>query len=192
MNFWSFLTRPGDNHDENILQFREACRSSRFCCESHDFLTFLTTRLPISWFLVKYHSEMKCFFVKKNGNVYCCWIVSDSPHVNGEWIASCKRLRDGFARHSLQYLSKSVPVWAYLYFFSSQVLKLSMFSFPCWSFSSCLSWLLSCSFVWRSKFQLFHLSQCNDYYSQSSVISMIWHLIDCSNHCIALHYHCQL
>ena len=114
MNFWSFLTRPGDNHDENIQQFREACRSSRFCCESHDFLTFLTTRLPISWFLVKYHSEMKCFFVKKNGNVYCCWIVSDSPHVNGEWIASCKRLRDGFARHSLQYLSKSVPVWAYL------------------------------------------------------------------------------
>ena len=28
------------------------------------FLTFLTTRLPISWFLVKYHSEMKCFFVQ--------------------------------------------------------------------------------------------------------------------------------
>ena len=30
--------------------------------ESHDVLTFLTTRLLISWFLVKYHSEMKCFF----------------------------------------------------------------------------------------------------------------------------------
>ena len=38
--------------------------SSRFCRESHDVLPFLTTRLPISWFLVKYHSEMKCFFVQ--------------------------------------------------------------------------------------------------------------------------------
>ena len=36
--------------------------SSRYCRDSHNFLTFLTTRLPISWFLGKYHSEMKCFF----------------------------------------------------------------------------------------------------------------------------------
>ena len=43
--------------------------------ESHDFLTFLTTRLPILWFSVKYHSEMKCFFVNKNSNIYCCWII---------------------------------------------------------------------------------------------------------------------
>ena len=83
MNFWSFLTRPGDNHDENIQQFREACRSSRFCCESHDFLTFLTTRLPISWFLVKYHSEMKCFFVKKK---WKCLLL-----LNCKWFSSCKR-----------------------------------------------------------------------------------------------------
>ena len=42
----------------------EAGPSSRFCRESHEVLPFLTTRLPISWFLVKYHSEMKCFFVQ--------------------------------------------------------------------------------------------------------------------------------
>ena len=42
----------------------EAGPSSRFCREFHDLLSFLTTRLPISWFLVKFHSEMKCFFVQ--------------------------------------------------------------------------------------------------------------------------------
>ena len=96
----------------------------------------------------------------KNGNVYCCWIVSDSPHVNAEWIASCKRIRDGFARHSLQYIFyRNLYQFGHIsfYFFSPQVLKLSMFSFPCWSFSLYLCWLLSCSFVWRSKFQPFHL-----------------------------------
>ena len=41
----------------------QADTSSRFCHEYHDVLTFLMTRLPISWFLVKYHSEIKCFFV---------------------------------------------------------------------------------------------------------------------------------
>ena len=63
MNFWSFLTCPGDKHDEKISNC--ASLSSRFCCESHDFLTFLTTRPPISWFLVKYHSEMNCFVQSK-------------------------------------------------------------------------------------------------------------------------------
>ena len=56
----------------------EAGPSSRFCRESHDVLTFLTTRLLISWFLVKYHSEVKFFLFSKSGNVYCCSIVSDS------------------------------------------------------------------------------------------------------------------
>ena len=42
----------------------EAGPSSRFRRESHDVLTFHTTRLPISWFLVKYHSEMKVFSVQ--------------------------------------------------------------------------------------------------------------------------------
>ena len=37
---------------------------------------FLTARPPVSWFLGKYHSEIKCFFVRYwNRNVYCCWIV---------------------------------------------------------------------------------------------------------------------
>ena len=69
MHFWSFLTRPGDKHDEGIskctstpLQAGPSSRFSRFCRESHDFLTFLTTRLPISWILKKHHSEMKHFF----------------------------------------------------------------------------------------------------------------------------------
>ena len=69
MHFWSFLTRSGDKHDEGIsnctltpLQAGPSSRFSRFCRESHDFLTFLTTRLPISWILKKHHSEMKHFF----------------------------------------------------------------------------------------------------------------------------------
>ena len=39
--------------------------------------------------------------VKKN--VYCCWIVTNSPHVNEEnsklYNALSKRLQDSFARH---------------------------------------------------------------------------------------------
>ena len=106
----------------------------------------------------------------KNRNVYCCWIVSDSPHVNAEWIASCRRSDYATVlRDTVFNIYRNLYPFGYVsvYFFSSQVLKLSMSSFPCWSFSSCLSWLLSCSFVWRSKFQLFHLSHitvlCNDF-----------------------------
>ena len=58
----------------------------RFCLDSHDFLTVLTTRLPISWFLAKY--------IKK-GNVYCCWIVIDSPHVNPGNCSVQPSARDG-------------------------------------------------------------------------------------------------
>ena len=96
----------------------------------------------------------------KNGNVYCCWIVSDSPHVNAEWIASCRRSDYATVlRDTVFNIYRNLYPFGHIsfYFFSSQVLKLSMFSFPCWSFSSYLSWLLSCSFVWRSKFQPFHL-----------------------------------
>ena len=40
--------------------------SSRYCRDSRNFLTFLTTRLTISWFLGKYHSETEMFlcFIK--------------------------------------------------------------------------------------------------------------------------------
>ena len=71
MNLWSFLTRPGDKHDEKISNGS----STPKLVQAHDsavslvsltgFLTFLAIRLPISWLLVKNHSEMKCFFVKK-------------------------------------------------------------------------------------------------------------------------------
>ena len=41
--------------------------------------------------------------LNKNGNVYCWWIVIDSPRVNAEncklYDAFNKRLHDGFARH---------------------------------------------------------------------------------------------
>ena len=71
MHFWSFLTRPGDKHDEGISNCSstpQAGLSSRFswlCLESLDILTVLTTRLPIPWFLR----------LNKNVNVYCCLIV---------------------------------------------------------------------------------------------------------------------
>ena len=61
---WNFLTRPGDKQDEGISncpstpQAGPSSRFSRFCRESHDFSTFLTTRLLMSWILGKYHSEM--------------------------------------------------------------------------------------------------------------------------------------
>ena len=58
----------------------------RFCLDSHDFSTFLTTRLPISWFLAKY--------IKK-GNVYCCLIAIDSPHVNPGSCSVQPSARDG-------------------------------------------------------------------------------------------------
>ena len=54
---FKLLTRPGDKHDKkvnDILLFESQAgprASSQFW-------------LPISWFLVKYHSEMKCFFVQ--------------------------------------------------------------------------------------------------------------------------------
>ena len=52
LDFWSFFTRPRDNDE-----------AGPHVVQAHDFLTFLTTILPLSWFLGKYHSEMKCFFV---------------------------------------------------------------------------------------------------------------------------------
>ena len=67
MNFRSIFTRPGDN-DEKISN----CSLTPKLVHAHNsavslmifFQTFLMTRLPISWwFLGKYHSEMKCFFV---------------------------------------------------------------------------------------------------------------------------------
>ena len=62
----SFLTRSGDKHDKRsaIALRLPSWLKLTILSESHDFLTFLTTRLPMSWFLVKYHSEIKCFFVQ--------------------------------------------------------------------------------------------------------------------------------
>ena len=62
----TFLTHSDDKHDKRsaIALRLPSWLKLTILCESHDFLTFLTTRLPISRFLVKYHSEIKCFFVQ--------------------------------------------------------------------------------------------------------------------------------
>ena len=73
----------GDKHDEKDQQLlfdSQAGTSSRFCHESHDLLTFLMTRLPISWFLVKYRSEIKCFFVPQK-RARLLSLNHDSPRV---------------------------------------------------------------------------------------------------------------
>ena len=98
MNFWSFLTRPGDKHDEGISSCSWTPR------ESHNFLTFLTTRLPISWFLGKYHSEMKCFFgwikTEMFTDAESQLILLTLKQRNCKPITAVSRsLRDGFARH---------------------------------------------------------------------------------------------
>ena len=45
-------------NDEKISNFS----STPKLLQAHD--SAVTTRLPISWFLGKYHSKMKCFFVR--------------------------------------------------------------------------------------------------------------------------------
>lgn len=60
MTIWSFFTRPGDNHDKKISN----CSLTPKLVQAQVFLTFPSTRLPISWFLAKYHSERKGFFVQ--------------------------------------------------------------------------------------------------------------------------------
>ena len=69
MNFWSFLTCPGDKHDKGISSCSWTPR------ESHNFLTFLTTRLPISWFL---------------GNIILKWNVSSVGWIKTEMFTDAE------------------------------------------------------------------------------------------------------
>ena len=85
--------------------------SSRYCRDSHNFLTFLTTRLQISWFLGNIILKRNVSWLNQNGNVYCCSIVPDnSPHVNAEncklYNAVSKRVHDGFQGHSTYTFGK--------------------------------------------------------------------------------------
>ena len=99
MNFWSFLTCPGDKHDKGISSCSWTPR------ESHNFLTFLTTRLPISCFLGKYHFEMKCFFGWIKTEMFTdaesqLILLSLLQQRNCKlYNAVSRSLRDGFARH---------------------------------------------------------------------------------------------
>ena len=78
---------------------------------------FLTARLPISWFLGKYHSEMKCFFALYwSRNVYCCWIVIDPPRVNAEnrkLLETSRRFCETLVGHiffKCDEISQSTPI----------------------------------------------------------------------------------
>ena len=82
MNFWSFLTRSGNKHDEDIRNCSstpQAGPSSQFCCESNDsVLTFPTAPLQDSEshsFLGNIILKWNVSLLNKNRNVYCCWIV---------------------------------------------------------------------------------------------------------------------
>ena len=82
MNFWSFLTRSGNKHDEDIRNCSstpQAGPSSQFCCDSNDsVLTFLTAPLQDSEshsFLGNIILKWNVSLLNKNRNVYCCWIV---------------------------------------------------------------------------------------------------------------------
>ena len=107
MNFWKSFTRPGDiiKYDEEISSCSstpQACPSSRFCRDSRDFLNFshgLTTRLLISRFFGKYHSEM-LLFLNKNRNVILLMKM--------QYDAVSKRLRHGFALSAISNATKWV------------------------------------------------------------------------------------
>ena len=78
--FRSFLTRPGDN-DEKISN----SSSTPKLVQAHDsavsltiFLPCLTTRLPISRFLGKYHSETKCLLLLNRNWLSSCIIRGES------------------------------------------------------------------------------------------------------------------
>ena len=96
------------NFETEVYEFLKLFNLSRRALDSvvsHHFLTFLTTRLPVSWLLGKYHSEMKCFFFasKRKCLLLLNRNIGNSPHVNAEncklYNGASKRVRDGFARH---------------------------------------------------------------------------------------------
>ena len=117
MNVWGFLTCPGDKHAKMI----STCIALRL--PSWSKLMILTIFRLFSrqdskphglWWkiiLTFYHS-----LFNKNGNVYCCWMIIDSPRVNVEncklYKAVCRRLRDGFARHLVAICSSNATKWA--------------------------------------------------------------------------------
>ena len=85
MNFWSFLTRPGDKHDKKISN----CIALRLPSWSN--LMILTifqifprqTSLPISWFCseISFWNEMFLCSIKTE-----CLLL-----LNHNWFSSCKR-----------------------------------------------------------------------------------------------------
>ena len=110
-NFWSFLTRPGDKHDENGLPSWSKLQSY---LESQDFLTFLSTRLPISWFLVKYHSEWNFSLFNKNGNGGGGWVFRKTyfhflTDLKYTGITNCRFIIQKLALSILWFLLVLVP-----------------------------------------------------------------------------------
>ena len=63
--------REGDASTMPKSVIIQTCQLARFCCESRDFLMFLTASQQDSQshsFFGKYHSEMKCYVVEKKKN----------------------------------------------------------------------------------------------------------------------------
>ena len=90
MNFWSFLTRPGDKHDEKIsncfltpklVQVHNSAMSLTF------FFNFPHDKTPnlMVFSEISFWNEMFLCSIKKD----CCWIVTDSPHVKAENRKQC-------------------------------------------------------------------------------------------------------
>ena len=138
MNFWSFLTRPSDKHDEKIRKLLfdpQAGPNPRFCRESHDFLTFQSDseddyrtccrnvshcQQQQSYSGLRSPGRSNSTYQFKNVNVNCCWIswiIIDSPHVNAEnfklYNAFSKRLLDAFVRHLSAICSSNATKWVF-------------------------------------------------------------------------------
>ena len=101
MNFWSFLTRPGDKHDEKISNCSSTKLTilpwvSRFFNFSLDKTPNLMVFSEISFWNEVFHCSIKTEMFT---------VAESSP-----WIASCKRLRDGFTRHLWAICVRQIPL----------------------------------------------------------------------------------
>ena len=87
MNFWSFLTRLGDKHDTEKI--RNCSLTPKWSWSKLTILPWVSRCVNFShdktsnlMVLVNIILKWNVSLFNKNGKVYCCRIVSDSPHVN--------------------------------------------------------------------------------------------------------------
>ena len=89
INFWNFLTPLGVKHDEKISNCSSTPKRSwsnltilPWVSRCFNFSVDKTPNLMVFSEMSFWNEMFLCSI--KNGNVYCCWIVSDSPHGNAE------------------------------------------------------------------------------------------------------------